>query len=100
MINQVLYPMGACDPLLSPIGLSNLAFPLEFDLTIGETSSHGMCAPSSPDFLDVELPSNEAILEAMIIDFIPPPELESLQMTYQRIPWPNLSNGLYLENYA
>jgi hypothetical protein len=68
-IDQVLYPMGACEPLLSPFGLSNLVFPLEFDLTVCETSSPGICESSSPNFLDVEFPSDEAILEAMIMDF-------------------------------
>jgi hypothetical protein len=98
-IDQVLYPMGACEPFLSPFGPSNLGFPLESDLTICETSSPGIGESSSPNFLDVEFPSDEAILEAMIMDFRPLPELEALQVGYQRNPWPEPSNGLYLEKY-
>jgi hypothetical protein len=98
-IDQVFYPMGAWEPLLPPIGPSNLVFPLESDLTVCETSSPGICVLSSPSFMDVEFPSDEAILEAMIMDFRPLPELETLQVGYQRNPWPEPSNGLYLENY-
>jgi len=61
--------MGACEPLLYPIGPSNLEFPLEYDLTICETSSLGICESSSPslhDFLDAKFLSDEAILEAII----------------------------------
>jgi hypothetical protein len=98
-IDQVLYPMGACKPFLSPLGLSNLVFPLESDLVVCKTSSPGICVLSSPGFMDVEFPSDEAILEAMIMDLRPPPELEALQVGYQRNPWLEPSNGLYLENY-
>jgi len=56
-------------------------FPLESNLTFCETSSPGIgefSSPSSFDFLDIEFPSDEAILEAMIMDFQPLPELEDL----------------------
>jgi hypothetical protein len=49
--------------------------------------------------MDVELPSDEDILEAMLMDHRPLPELETLQVGYQRNPWSEPSNGLYLENY-
>jgi hypothetical protein len=68
VIDQVLYPMGACEPLLSPFGSSNLAFSLEYDLIVGETSSPSICVSLSPCFLDVEFPSDEAILEYMTMD--------------------------------
>jgi hypothetical protein len=98
-IDQVLYPMGACDPSLPPFVLSNYVFPLESDLFVCKTLSPGICVFSSPSFMDVEFPSDEAILEAMIMDFRPLPELENLQVCYQRNPWPEPSNGLYLEHY-
>jgi hypothetical protein len=91
--------MGKWEPLLPPIGLSNLAFPLESRLTVCETLSPGICLLSSPRFMDVELPPDEAILEAMIMDLQPPPELKYLQVGCQRSPWLEPSNGLYLENY-
>jgi hypothetical protein len=71
VIDHVLYPSGARDPLLPPIGLSDLEFPIKSSLTICETLSLGICESSNPylhDFLDVELPSNKAILKAMILD--------------------------------
>jgi hypothetical protein len=61
--------MGVCEPFLSLFGSSNLVFTLDFDLTSYKTLSTGICASSSPNFLDVELPSDEAILESMIMDF-------------------------------
>jgi hypothetical protein len=91
--------MGAWEPLLPPIGLSNLVFPLEYYLTDCEASSPGICVLSSPTFMDVELPSDEAILEAMIMDFQTLCEMETLHVCYQRIPWPEPSTGLYLEHY-
>jgi hypothetical protein len=77
-IDQVLYPMGPCEPSLPPLGPSNLVFSLEYDLTICETSSLGICVLSSPGFMYFELPSNEAIVETMILDFRLLPELETL----------------------
>jgi hypothetical protein len=56
-IDHVVYPMGEIDPLLPPIGPSDLEFLLEFDLTVCETSSPSFCESLSPilhDFLDVE----------------------------------------------
>jgi hypothetical protein len=91
--------MGACDASLSHFGLSDLEFPLKSDLTIYETLIPGMRALSSPDLLDVEFPSDEAILEAMIMDFWHPPVMETLQVGYQRGPLLKPSIGLYLENY-
>jgi hypothetical protein len=82
-IDQVFYLMGAWEPLLPPIGLSNLVFPLESDLVVCKTSSPGICELLSPGFMDVEFPSDEAILEAMIMDLRPPPELEALLVGYQ-----------------
>jgi hypothetical protein len=70
-IDHVTYPMGRRYPLVSHIGLRDLDFSLESDLTVCETSSPGICESSSPnlhDFLDVKFPSDEAILEAMILD--------------------------------
>jgi hypothetical protein len=67
-IDQVLYPMGEFNPFLSNIGLSNLLFPLEFDLTVCETLSPSIYVLSSPVFMDVELPLYKVILEAMIMD--------------------------------
>jgi hypothetical protein len=59
--------------------------------------------------LDAELPSDEDILEAMISYGTPwedmhhklffLPELEDLQVDYQRNPWSETSNGLYLKKY-
>jgi hypothetical protein len=95
----VLYPIGACKPFVSPLGLSNLTFPLDSNIVVCKTSSLGICVLSSPDFMGIELPSDEAILEAMIMDHRPPPELEALQDSYQIIPWPKPSNGIYLEHY-
>jgi hypothetical protein len=60
--------MGAWEPFVPPIGRSNLVFPLESHLAICKTLSHGIFELSSPSFMDVELPLEEAILEAMIMD--------------------------------
>jgi hypothetical protein len=70
--------MGLGELLLSPFFLSNLEFPLELDLTICEISSHSNYLLSSPNFMDVDFPSDEAILEDKIMDFQPLPELETL----------------------
>jgi hypothetical protein len=53
-------------------------FPLESNLFFCELSSLG--------FMDVEFPLDEATLEAMILYFRPLPEVETLQVDYQRIP--------------
>ena len=91
--------MGACDPSLLPFVMRDCVFHLESDLAICKTSSPGICVPSSPDFMDVELPLDEAILEAMIMDFQPLPKLENLRVGYRRNPWPEPSHGLYLDKY-
>jgi hypothetical protein len=93
--------------LFPPIVLSDLEFLFEYDLTICETSRHGIgesSSHSSHDLLDIELISNEAILEAMISDgrpweYIPCrilflPELENLCVDYQRNPWLHPRNGI------
>jgi hypothetical protein len=77
-IDHVLYPIGSCNPFLSPLGQSNLVFPLESNITICETPSTGICVLSSPSFMDFEFSSDKVILEAMIMDLRPPPELEDL----------------------
>jgi uncharacterized membrane protein len=61
--------MGEWEPLLPPIGLSNMALPLESHIIVCETLSPSIYVLSSLNFMDVEFPSYEAILEAMIMDF-------------------------------
>jgi len=51
------------------MGLSIPLFPLESDIIFCETSILGICESSSPSFMDVDIPSDDAILEAMILDF-------------------------------
>jgi hypothetical protein len=75
--------MGAWEPFLPPIGLSNLVFPFESHITICETKGHGICVFLSLGFMDVEFPSDEAILEAMIMDPRPLLELKYLLVGYQ-----------------
>jgi hypothetical protein len=99
IIDRVLYSMGGCDPFISPFGQINIVFPLEYDITICNTSSPGIFVSTSLNFLDVELPLDEAILEAMIMDFQPLPKLENLRVGYRRNPWPEPSHGLYLDKY-
>jgi hypothetical protein len=86
-IDQVFYSMGAWDPFLPHIVPINWVFPLEYDLVVCNTLSHRICELSSPTFMDVGFPSDEAILEAileaMIIDFRPPPKLEYFLVGYQ-----------------
>jgi hypothetical protein len=62
--------------------LSNMVFPFESDLTFCNTLIPGICVLSSLDFMDVDFPSDKAILEAMIMDIRPPTELENLQVGY------------------
>jgi hypothetical protein len=61
--------MGESELFLSPFGPCDLDFPLESDLPICKTLSPGICVLSSLRFLYIEFPSNEAILEAMMMDF-------------------------------
>jgi hypothetical protein len=81
------------------MGSSNLTFPFDSDLIVFDTLSSGICELLSPDFMDVEFPLDEPILEAMILDFRSLPKIETLQVDYQKIPWLGPSNGSYLENY-
>jgi hypothetical protein len=100
-IDPLVYPMGAWEPLLPPLGPSDLEYPSESDLVVCRSSSPRACDSSlidsaspgqslhhhmeygqftSPfgtvdprlhDFSDFELPSDEAILEAMTTVSIP-----------------------------
>jgi hypothetical protein len=101
--------LGICESLLidSSISDQNLHHYMEYDQF---TSPIWVInPPSSHDFLDVEFPSDEAILEAMTMDDRPwedmhhilffLPKLETLEVDYQRNPWPEPSNGLYLKKY-
>jgi hypothetical protein len=122
-IDQLVYPMGAWEPLLPPLGPGDLESPSESDLIVCRTSIPRACdssliSSSSPgqslhrhmeygqftspfgtvdprlcDFLDFELPSDEAILEAMTTVSIP---REDLQRDSQRDSWYETSSGLYL----
>jgi hypothetical protein len=42
-IDPLFYPMGACEPLLLPLGPSDLKFPFDSDLTICRSSSLFSC---------------------------------------------------------
>jgi hypothetical protein len=129
--------MGAWDPLLPPLGPSDLEFPFESDLIVCRSSSPCACdsslidsvgpgqnlhcymeygqfaslfgivdPPRSHDLSDIELPSDEAILEAMATDYIPWEDLcrglcflpfwETFQVEYRRDSWSEPNNGLYL----
>jgi hypothetical protein len=62
--------------------------------------------PHLRDFSDIEFPSNEAIIEAMTIDYIMweylqcglcfLPFWETFQVEYQRDSWSEPSSGIYL----
>jgi hypothetical protein len=136
-IDHFFYPMGAWEPLLPPLGLSDLEFPFESDLIVCRSSSPCACdsslidsaspgqnlhrhmeygqftspfgtvdPPRSCDFLDIEFPSDEAILEAMTMVSIPWEDLhrglcflpfwETFQVDYRRDSWSEPSSGLYL----
>ena len=100
-IDPLVYPMGAWESLLPSLGPSGLEYPSESDLIVCRSSSPrardsslidsaspdqnfhrhmeygqftsplGTFDPHLRDFLDFELPSNEAILEAMTTVSIP-----------------------------
>jgi hypothetical protein len=100
-IDPLVYPMGAREPSLPPLGPSELEYPFEFDLVVFRSSSPRACDsllidsaspgqnlhrhmeygqftspfgtvnPRLHDFLDFELPSDEAILESMTTISIP-----------------------------
>jgi hypothetical protein len=138
-IDLLVYPMGAWEPLLPPLGPSDLESPSESDLIVCRSSSPRDCdsllidsanpdqnfhhhmeygqftspfgtdPPRLHDFLDFELPSDEAILEAMTtvsisweylhrgLCFLP--FWEAFQVDYQRDSWSEPSSGLYLNYY-
>jgi hypothetical protein len=139
-IDPLVYPMGACEPFLPPLGLSDLEFPFESDVIVCISSSPSACdsslidyvsplqnlhrymeyshlvspfmtldLPCSRDLLDIELPSDEAILEALTMNYIPweylhnglcfLPFWENFQVDYRRDSWSEPSSGLYLNLY-
>jgi hypothetical protein len=124
-IDPLVYPIGAWEPLLPPLGPSDIEFPFESDLTFYRSSNPRACdsslidsakpyqnfhrhmeygqftssfgtvdPPRSRDLLDIKLPSDEAILEAMTMVSIPweylhcgfcfLPIWETFQVDYQR----------------
>jgi hypothetical protein len=138
-IDPLVYPMGAWEPLLPPLGPSDLESPSKSDLVVCRSSSPRACDSSlidstspgqslhrhveygqftSPfgtidprlrDFLDFELSSDEAILEAMTMVSIPWEDLhhglcflpfwETSQVDYRRDSWSEPSSGLYLNQF-
>jgi hypothetical protein len=111
-IDQLIYLMGAQESLISPIGPSDIEFPLKSYPIVCDTSILGIFESLNPilhEFLHVQLPPDEVILKSMIFYGIPLeyihrilfffPELETLQVDYQRNPWPEASNGICLNNY-
>jgi hypothetical protein len=73
------------------------------------TSPFGTVEPRLCDFSDFELPSDEAILEAMTTVSIPKENLnhglcflpfwETFQVDYQRDSWSEPGSGLYLNQF-
>jgi hypothetical protein len=138
-IDPLVYPMGAWEALLPSLGPSGLEYPSESDLIVCRSSSPRACDSSlidsaspgqnlhrhmeygqftSPfgtvdphlhDFSDFELPSDEAILEAMTTVSIPQEDLhrglcflpfwETSQVDYRRDSWSEPSSGLYLNQF-
>jgi hypothetical protein len=138
-IDSLVYPMGAWKPLLPPLGTSDFESPSEFDLIVCRSSSSCTCDSSlidsaspgqnlhhqmesgqfsSPfrtvnprlcDFSNFELPSDEAILEAMTTVSIPwvdlhrglcfLPSWDTFQVDYQRDSWSKPSSELYLNQF-
>ena len=104
-IDPLVYPMGAWEPLLPPLGPSGLEHPSKSDLAVSRssnprdhdsslidsaspgqslhrhmeygqfTSPFGTVDPHLHDFSDFELPLDEAILEAMTTVSIPREDL-------------------------
>jgi len=97
-INHMLYLIGACKDFLSPLAPNNMEFSLDSNLVVCKTSIPGICVLWSHGFMDVYFPSDDSILEAMIMDHRTPSELEYLHASYQRIPCLDPSNGIYLEH--
>jgi hypothetical protein len=138
-IDPLVYAMGAWEPLLPPLVPSDIESPSEYDLIVCRSSRPHACDSSlidssspgqnlhhhmeygqftSPfrtvdsrfhDFLDFELPSDEAILEAMTMVSILWEDLhrglcflpfwETFQVDYQRDSWSKPSGGLYLNQF-
>jgi hypothetical protein len=138
-IDPLVYPMGAWEPLLPPLGPSGLEYLSESNLVVSRSSSPRDCVSSlidsaspgqnlhlhmeygqftSPvgtvdprlrDFSNFELPSDEAILEAMTTISIPQEDLhcglcflpfwETSQVDYRRDSWSEPSNRLYLNQF-
>ena len=138
-IDPLVYPMGAWEPLFPPLGPSRLEYPSESDLIVCRSSSprdrdsslidstslgqnlhrhmeygqftspFGTIDPHLRDFSYFELPSDEAILEAMNMVSIPQEDLhhglcflpfwETSQVDYRRDSWSDPSSGLYLNQF-
>jgi hypothetical protein len=138
-IDPLVYPMGAWEPFLPPLGPSGLEYPFEYDLTVcrssipracdsslidsasssqschrhmeyGQfTSPFGTVEPHLHDLSYFELPSAEAILEAMTTVSILSEDLhrglcflpfwETSQVDYQRDSWSEPSSGIYLNQF-
>jgi hypothetical protein len=138
-IDPLVYPMGAWEPLFPPLSPSGLEYPSESGLVVCRSSSPRACDyflidstspgrnlhhhmeygqftspfgtvdPRLCDFSDFELPSDEAILEAMTTVSIPREDLhsglcflpfwETFQDDYQRDSWSEPSSGLYLNHF-
>jgi hypothetical protein len=139
IIDPLVYTMGAWDPLLPPLGPSDIESPYESDLVVCRSSSPRACDSSlinsgSPsqslhrhmkygqfnsrfgtldprlcDLSDFELPSYEAILEAMTMVSILWEDLhrglcslpfwETFQVDYRRDSWSEPSSGIYLNQF-
>jgi hypothetical protein len=131
-IDPLVYPMGAWEPLIPSLGPSGLEYPSESNLIMCRSSSPRACdsllidsaSPSqnlhrymeygqftSPfgtvdprlhDFSDFELPSDEAILEAMTTVSIPQEDLHHglcflpFWENFQVDSWFEPSSRLYL----
>jgi hypothetical protein len=135
-IDPLVYPMGEWEPLLPPFVQSGLEYPSDYDLIVSRSSSprdrdsllidsgspgqnlhhhmeygqftspFGTVDPHLHDFSDFELPSDEAILEAMTMVSIPQEDLchglcflpfwETSQVDYRRDFWSEPSSGFYL----
>jgi hypothetical protein len=138
-IDPLVYPMGAWEPLLPPLGPSRLEYPSESDLIFCRSSSPHACDsllidsaspsqnlhrhmeygqftlpfgnvdPRLRDFSYFELPSDEAILEAMTTVSIPREDFhrglcflpfgETFQIDYRRDSWSEPNSGLYLNQF-
>jgi hypothetical protein len=127
--------MREWEPLLLPLGPSDIEFPFEFDHVVCRSSIPCACdysliesanpnqnlhchmeygqfnspfgivdPPHSCDFLDIEFPLDEAILESMTMVSISWEELHrglcflpfwgTFQVDYRIESWPNPSNGI------